>query len=98
MSPSSSRAALVGLKITVSVGLLAALLRQTDLHVLGAQFRQMKAGWGLLALGTYGAMLLVSAWRWRLLLAAQTVHVRLGRLTGSFLVATFFNNFLPSNI
>jgi uncharacterized protein (TIRG00374 family) len=43
-------------------------------------------------------MLAVSAWRWRLLLRVQTVNVSLGTLTKSFLVATFFNNFLPSNI
>jgi uncharacterized membrane protein YbhN (UPF0104 family) len=43
-------------------------------------------------------MVLVSAWRWGLLLAAQGVHLSMRRLTSSFLVATFFNNFLPSNI
>jgi uncharacterized protein (TIRG00374 family) len=98
MSMLVSKPALAGLKIVVSVGLLTLLLRQTDVHTMLAQFRQMNVAWGLAALGTYGAMLVVSAWRWRLLLRAQTVHVGFGRLTQSFLVATFFNNFLPSNI
>jgi hypothetical protein len=40
----------------------------------------------------------VSVWRWRLLLDAQDVHVETNRLAGSYLVALFFNNFLPSNI
>ena len=43
-------------------------------------------------------MILASAWRWGLLLDAQGVRVPARTLTGSFLVATFFNNFLPSNI
>jgi hypothetical protein len=43
-------------------------------------------------------MILVSAWRWGLLLRAQHIPHPFGRLTSSFLVATFFNNFLPSNI
>jgi uncharacterized membrane protein YbhN (UPF0104 family) len=43
-------------------------------------------------------MILVSAWRWRFLLDAQHVRASLGWLTNSYLVATFFNNFLPSNI
>jgi uncharacterized membrane protein YbhN (UPF0104 family) len=43
-------------------------------------------------------MVLVSAWRWGLLLKAQALHFSFGALTSSFLVATFFNNFLPSNI
>lgn len=98
MSHIVSRSALAGLKIIVSAGLLAVLLRQADLRTLLAQFRQMDLAWGMAALATYGAMLIVSAWRWRLLLNAQTVHVGFGRLTQSFLVATFFNNFLPSNI
>jgi hypothetical protein len=54
--------------------------------------------WLAAALGLYFVMALVSAWRWGLLLAAQHVRVSFGALTGSFLVATFFNNFLPSNI
>jgi uncharacterized membrane protein YbhN (UPF0104 family) len=40
----------------------------------------------------------VSAWRWGLLLDAQHVRISFRSLTSSFLVATFFNNFLPSNI
>ena len=43
-------------------------------------------------------MLFVSSWRWNTLLRAQGIVVRLRTLVGSFLVATFFNNFLPSNI
>ena len=62
------------------------------------RFRQMDPLWTVAALGVYGLMLAVSAWRWRLLLRVQTIDVSLGTLTKSFLVATFFNNFLPSNI
>jgi uncharacterized membrane protein YbhN (UPF0104 family) len=65
---------------------------------MGDQFRQMNVGWMFAALATYGLMLVVSAWRWQLLLRVQTIRVGFGHLTNSFLVATFFNNFLPSNI
>ena len=40
----------------------------------------------------------LATWRWRLLLEALGVGAPLRRLTASYLVATFFNNFLPSNI
>ncbi len=50
------------------------------------------------ALGIYGAMIAVSAWRWRVLIETQQVDCSIGHLVSSFLVATFFNNFLPSNI
>ena len=54
--------------------------------------------WLATALAVYGVNVMASTWRWWLLLEAQNVHVPGRRLFGSFLVATFFNNFLPSNI
>jgi uncharacterized protein (TIRG00374 family) len=89
---------LIVLKLTVSTVLLIVLFRQADVSTMADRFRQMDPGWTIAALGVYGLMLGVSAWRWRLLLRLQTIDVSLGTLTKSFLVATFFNNFLPSNI
>jgi uncharacterized protein (TIRG00374 family) len=43
-------------------------------------------------------MLALATWRWQLLLEALGVVAPLRYLTASYLVATFFNNFLPSNI
>jgi uncharacterized membrane protein YbhN (UPF0104 family) len=86
------------LKITVSGTLLYVLLSQVDLARLGAIARSASPIWLLTALGLYLAMILISAWRWDLLLRAQRVEVPFAALTNSFLVATFFNNFLPSNI
>jgi glycosyltransferase 2 family protein len=89
---------LIGIKLAVSTALLVVLFRQADMPAMLDRFRQMDPLWTVAALATYAIMLAVSAWRWRLLLRIQTVHVGLGTLTQSFLVATFFNNFLPSNI
>jgi uncharacterized membrane protein YbhN (UPF0104 family) len=88
----------LALKFTVSAVLLWMLFRRADMSTTIGHIRQMNLLWMAAALGMYALMLLVSAWRWRLLLTVQTVHVGLGTLTKSFLVATFFNNFLPSNI
>ena len=92
------RDVLIVLKLVVSTVLLVILFRRADVATMAARFRQMDPAWTLAALGVYGLMLAVSAWRWRLLLRLQTIDVSLGTLTKSFLVATFFNNFLPSNI
>ena len=89
---------LIVLKLVVSTVLLVILFRRADVATMAARFRQMDPAWTIAALGVYGLMLAVSAWRWRLLLRLQTIDVSLGTLTKSFLVATFFNNFLPSNI
>jgi hypothetical protein len=90
--------AALALKFTVSTVLLWILFSRADLRTTFGHFRQMNVFWMTAALGMYALMLLVSAWRWRLLLRVQTIHVNLSTLTKSFLVATFFNNFLPSNI
>src|SRR5262249_57193363 len=49
-------------------------------------------------LGLYLVMIFISAWRWYVLLKAQHIAVPFGTVVQSYLVATFFNNFLPSNI
>jgi len=86
------------LKIVTSAGLLYVLLTRVDLGLLWQTARSASPAWLAAALASYFIMVLLSAWRWDLLLRAQHVHLTMGALTNSFLVATFFNNFLPSNI
>ena len=85
-------------KIVVSVGLLYLLLSRVDLARLWSVARQASVPWLIAALALYFAMVFVSAWRWEILLRAQGIAVRLLTLLRSYLIATFFNNFLPSNI
>ena len=96
---SRARAILVPLlKAAVSIALLALLFSKVDVGRLWSVARTASVPWLLGALGLYAAMILVSAWRWGLLLQAQRIAHTFAGLTSSFLVATFFNNFLPSNI
>src|SRR5690606_32996369 len=97
-SSSARRHLLPAVKIVVSLGLLWLLLANVDLDRLWQTARTASPAWMVAALGLYFAMCLLSAWRWLVLLRAQDVHLPLGTLIASFLVATFFNNFLPSNI
>ena len=99
MSPASGRQALVSIaKVAVSVGLLALLFSRVDAAALWAEARQASPGWLAVSLGIYVGSLVISAWRWGVLLDAAGIALRLRRLVASFMVATFFNNFLPSNI
>lgn len=86
------------LKATISVALLAVLFSRVDLVRLWSAARDASAAWLAAGLVLYLLMVLISAWRWGLLLHAQHVRIGHGPLAASFLVATFFNNFLPSNI
>ncbi|HXG55273.1 MAG TPA: lysylphosphatidylglycerol synthase transmembrane domain-containing protein [Vicinamibacterales bacterium] len=86
------------LKAGVSIVLLWLLFSRVDFARLWSIARTASVGWLALALVLYLAMILTSAWRWGLLLKAQRIGLPFRRLASSFLVATFFNNFLPSNI
>jgi glycosyltransferase 2 family protein len=87
-----------GVKLVVSLGLLTLLFSRTDLRSLWASVRSASLPWVLAGLGLYLLQMLVATWRWGVLLSPQAVRVGQKRLLGSYLVATFFNNFLPSNI
>jgi uncharacterized membrane protein YbhN (UPF0104 family) len=89
---------LLAARILVSVALLAILFRRMDTGALWSGAKHASAPWLLVALALYFGSVLASTWRWRLLLDAQGVHVPRTTLLSSYLVANFFNNFLPSNI
>ena len=89
---------ITALKAIVSIGLLWLLISRVDVRRLWSVARNASAIWLIGALGLYLAMIVTSAWRWSLLLKAQGLVFSFRKLISSFLVATFFNNFLPSNI
>lgn len=92
------RSVLLFLKIAVSLALLGYLLSTTDLDAIQRRVRGGDPVLLALAMALYAGILAISTWRWRVLLQAQGFQAPLAHLSGSYLVATFFNNFLPSNI
>ena len=92
------RSLLMVVKLAVSIALLALLFSKIDMARLWATARRASVPWLIAALGVYAMNVVASTWRWRLLLHAQDVDLPGKTLLGSFLVANFFNNFLPSNI
>lgn len=86
------------LKLGISAGILYWLFQHTDLTDVMARARAANPVWLATALAIFGGMVLISAWRWRLLLESLDAPAPISRLTNSWLVALFFNNFLPSNI
>lgn len=86
------------LKAVVSLALLWLLFSRVDGARLWAVARTASPLWLAGALGLYLVTMLTSTWRWGLLLRAQGLVFPFRTLASSFLVASFFNNFLPSNI
>jgi uncharacterized protein (TIRG00374 family) len=92
------RPLLLALKVTVSLALLGYLLSTTDLEALERRVHTGDTVLLAFAMALYAAILATSTWRWRVLLQAQGYTAPMAELSRSYLVATFFNNFLPSNI
>lgn len=90
--------AVLALKVAVSVLLMVVLFKRIDVAKLWASARRASLAWLGAALAIYFVNVLASVERWHLLLGTQNVRVKRQTLLGSFLVALFFNNFLPSNI
>jgi uncharacterized membrane protein YbhN (UPF0104 family) len=88
----------VAIRLLVSIGLLAFVLRGVDLAKLWDRVLGMHPGWVALALAAYASTMTLSVWRWDGLLRAQHIEVPRRRLSRSLWVSLFFNNFLPSNI
>ena len=93
-----ARFASLALKMAVSATMLYLLISRADAGQLLTTMRHASPAWLGVALVLYLVMILASAWRWQVLVTAQRLSVSSRTLVGSYLVATFFNNFLPSNI
>lgn len=88
----------LALKIGVSVCLLLFLYRNTSLQQIG----EVLARCDFVFLGLIGVIILInivlSALKWRILLLSDRIDIPLSKLVVSYLIGSFFNVFLPSNI
>ncbi len=86
------------LKWLISLLLIGWILWRTDLREIGAALLAASPWLLLLAASLHLIGLLISAYRWRLLLRATGADAALPFLMESYMVSIFFNNFLPSTI
>lgn len=85
-------------KLAITMALLVALFAFLDLGQLRAHLADLR--WPQVAMATLMVLLaiLVSAWKWGLLLAARGYRLRITRLLRHYFVGLFFNNLLPSTV
>lgn len=86
------------LKVLFSILLLSVMLLMADVKAVWASLAGFQVTWLPIVLLLIGASVLVSAIKWGVLLHAQGYAVRLLSLFKIYLIALFFNNFLPSSI
>jgi hypothetical protein len=86
------------LRLLFGLFLLFLLLLKTDLNRILRIFSDLNLIWLFTAFFLALVAVLLSAWRWQVVLKAQSVSLPLFYLFALYLEGLFFNNFLPSSI
>ena len=89
---------LIAVKAVVSVGLLYFALARTDFSAVGARLDRLDIAWSLLAVLGLGIQLLLISIRWRKIAESCGAKLPLPRAFRLNLIATFFNQVLPSTV
>lgn len=86
------------LKIVLSIGLLAIVLRQVGWQETWQTLRSARWPYLVVAFGLAILNIIVRAYRWKILADALGMHISLARLTSLYFVGTFFSDFLPTGV
>jgi len=95
--PDRKKTYLFILKLVFSLSIIVYLLtRKAPIPKIIQDLSGVDLFWLVVAFSLHAFGLFASAYRWQILAQAQGDEVPLGYLAKSYLVGTFFNNFLPS--
>lgn len=86
------------IKIAVSVILILVLALNTDIKKIAAVVAVFRLPYIIPVLFLIAAAVLISAFKWQVLLKAQGVKISILKLFKYYTAGFFFNNFLPSSI
>ena len=85
-------------KLTVGIGLIAALILRVDLSALLESIASVDLLYLTLMLVIPHLMIGISTLKWQLFLRELGLHLGFVRLFAIYLMGTFFNNFLPTMV
>lgn len=86
------------LRMIVSTVLIGLIVYRIDWASFAGTLRNTHLGYLTLSLAVSPALIVLSAWKWKVLLRVSRDHLGLGHLSRLYLVGYFFNNFLPTNV
>jgi uncharacterized protein (TIRG00374 family) len=86
------------LRLTVSAGLIVFLVWKLDVTKVAGHLRGLALAPLAIAAAVDLAMIVVQAWRWRVLLKARGIAIAMPRLVYYYLVSIFFSAFLPTSV
>ena len=85
-------------RIVVGVGLILFLLWRLDFNKILSNIQSLEASYLFYGLITYLFFVIVSAWRWQVLLDFKKFVIPFGRTSVLYFIALFFNNLLPTTV
>lgn len=86
------------IRLAVSIVLLGLILCKIDWSTTVSLVRRSDPLWWMVAAFITIAAVVISAYKWQMVLTAQGVRVPLPKLTSSYFIGLFFNNFLPTSM
>jgi uncharacterized membrane protein YbhN (UPF0104 family) len=85
-------------RIVVAVVAIGWVLHGQDWTALGQVFRRLSLWCFTLSLVTYAATQAIIAFRWRLLLRAQSIYISMGATVRLHFLGLFYNNVMPGSV
>ncbi len=85
-------------RVVLGVGLVIFLLWTLDIQEIFDHIRQMRSEYLIYAAVTYFVFILVSAWRWQVLLDFKKFRVPFAQTLKIYFISLFFNNLLPTTV
>ncbi len=86
------------LKSLISIALIVYIFHRVGLENVWQQVRHARPDLLAVSLAITPVLVLVSAWKWQLILRAQKIRMSLIRLFWLYIVGYFFNTVLPTNV
>ncbi|THF62647.1 lysylphosphatidylglycerol synthase transmembrane domain-containing protein [Pseudothauera rhizosphaerae] len=86
------------LRLAITLALIAIVMGKLDLGDFSARFASFDPTWTVLAFLTVFAAVIVSAWKWGLILRERGHPLPYRRLVHHYFVGLFFNNVLPTTV
>jgi uncharacterized protein (TIRG00374 family) len=89
---------LTGARVVIGLGLIVFLFWSLDIEKIIGNIRGMQPVYLLYAAIPYLLFIVISAWRWQVLLDYKKFGMRFGETFKIYFISLFFNNFLPTTV